>query len=66
MTTAEVLRRIVDDVLTNREQHGLSDRVAREIQLAAQAITHERFRVVIAELGRAIEREATAERTPGT
>lgn len=47
---------IVDDVLTERSRHGLSPRQAREVQLAAQAITQERFRLVALELGRQLER----------
>lgn len=43
---------LVDDVLTERDFHGLSPRVARDLQLAAQAITQERFRRLALELGR--------------
>lgn len=50
------LQAIVDDVLTERSRHGLSPRTARELQLAAQAITQERFRLLAAELGRRLAR----------
>lgn len=50
------LQAIVDDVLTERSRHGLSPRTARELQLAAQAITQERFRLLALELGRQLER----------
>ena len=49
---------LVDDVLTERDFHGLEPRVARDLQLAAQAITHERFRRLAAELGRRLPRTA--------
>lgn len=51
----EELLRIVDDVLVERDLHGLSPRVARDLQLAASAITHERFRILMAELARLLE-----------
>lgn len=44
------LREIVDDVITGRDLHGLAPSVARDLQLAAAAISHERFRKLIAEL----------------
>lgn len=47
---------IVDDVLTERSRQGLNPRTARELQLAAQAITQERFRHLALELGRQLER----------
>lgn len=43
---------LLDDILVDREHHGLSPRVARELQLAASAVTHERFRIAIQELVR--------------
>jgi hypothetical protein len=49
------LRRIVDDVLTDRDHHGLSPRTARDLQLAASAINHDRFRRLLGELARLLE-----------
>lgn len=50
MTDERRLTRIVDDVLTGRDLHGLSPTVARDLQLAAAAITHERFRRLLGSL----------------
>ena len=44
------LRRIVDDVLTGKDLHGLEPRVARDLQLAAAAINHDRFHRLLADL----------------
>ena len=49
------LRRIVDDVLVGRELHGLSPRVARDLQLAAAAVNHDRFRRLLAQLALLLE-----------
>lgn len=55
------LQSLVDDVLTERDFHGLEPRVARELQLAAQAITQERFRRLALELGRRLATPPAAE-----
>jgi hypothetical protein len=47
---AKRLRQIVDDILTNRDLHGLEPRVARDLQLAAAAINHDRFHRLLREL----------------
>lgn len=57
---------LVDDVLTERDMHGLEPRVARDLQLAAQAITQERFRRLAAELGRRLDRPLPASKAPPT
>jgi hypothetical protein len=56
---AEALRRIVDDVLTNRDHHGLDPRVARDLQLAAAAINHERFHRLLFELARLLDQRSS-------
>lgn len=53
------LGRIVDDVLVERDLHGLPPRLARDLQLAASAITHERFRVLMAALAERLERDGS-------
>lgn len=50
MTDAQRLRRIIDDVLTDRDHHGLSPRTARDLQLAAAAINHDRFHRLLGDL----------------
>ena len=40
----------MDDVLTERDYHGLEPRVARDLQLAAAAINHDRFHRLLREL----------------
>lgn len=54
---------IVDDILTERSRHGLSPRVARDLQLAAQAITQERFRRLAVELGRVLAHNEESSRS---
>jgi hypothetical protein len=44
------LKRLVDDVLTGRDLHGLEPRVARDLQLAAAAINHDRFHRLLGDL----------------
>lgn len=58
---SQQLLAIVDDVLTERDFHGLEPRVARELQLAAQAITQERFRRLALELGRRLAASTAAD-----
>ncbi len=59
---AERLRKIVDDVLTNRDLHGLDARTARDLQLAAAAINYERFHRLLAHLAELL-RQAEQPRT---
>lgn len=48
------LRRIVDDLLLNRDSHGLPPGTVRDLQLAAAAINHDRFHRLLADLARVL------------
>ena len=47
---AASLRRIVDDVITGRDAHGMEARVARDLQLAAAALSHDRMHRLLVDL----------------
>lgn len=49
------LRRLVDDLLLNRDTHGLPPAVVRDLQLAAAAINHDRFHRLLDQLARVLD-----------
>lgn len=53
---ARRLGSVVDDVLVGRDAHGLAPRVARELQRAAAAANHGRFRRLPADFARLLDR----------
>jgi len=52
------LKKIVDDLLLGRDDHGLDARTVRDLQLAAAAINHDRFHRLLGDLARLLAEAA--------